>query len=352
MTRNFFLILITAIFWGCTPEQEPRMQTTITLNDTVLTMKPERTYTLKAIVTPPSDSVVVWTSSDESVATVFMGIVTSKKEGVTIITASVDGISVVCKVTVRIPQYQLIWEDNFDGNVLSTEYWTNEKGGGGGNGEQQYYTDGTNISLEDGQLILKAKKEDYTSSITGIIYNYTSARINTKNKIKFTYGKIEARISLPSGNGTWPAFWLMPNDDVYGGWPRSGEIDIMEHVGSDPKMISHAYHTKNNNTNTGTNWSMRTSKDGVEGNFHTYTLEWENDYLNGRDAFVFYVDSVQTGFKVEPENATWEDWPFDKNFYIILNLALGGSWGGTIDDDIFDDSVEMRIDWIKFYQRE
>jgi len=344
-------MILVGICFGCNPEQNSDLQTTITLSDTVLSMKPERTYALKATVTPPSDNVVVWSSSDESVVSVFMGIVTAKKEGSAVITATVDGVSASCDITVHIPQYELIWEDNFNGNGLNTEYWTNEKGGGGGNGEKQYYTDGANIRLNNGILTLQAKREDITSSVTGITYNYTSARINTKDKIKFTYGKIEARISLPSGKGTWPAFWMMPNESVYGGWPRSGEVDIMEHVGSDPRMISHAYHTKNDNTSTGTNWSMKTYKDNVEGDFHVYTLEWEDDYLNGRDAFIFYVDSVQTGFKVEPENATWEDWPFDKNFYVILNLAMGGSWGGTIDDDIFQGPVEMNIDWIRLYQR-
>lgn len=345
------LLMMILVLVGCSNEKEPTLQKTIALSDTTVTMKPERTYTLTAVVTPSSENVIVWKSSDESVVSVFMGILTSKKEGSAVVTAEVDGIIASCKVTVRIPEYQLIWEDNFDGNALNSQYWTNEKGGGGGNGENQYYTDGNNVSLADGILTLTAKKEEMTSPVTGIKYNYTSARINTKGKIKFKFGKIEARINLPSGKGTWPAFWLMPNDNEYGGWPRSGEIDVMEHVGSDPRMISHAYHTKNNNTSTGTNWSMKTYKDNVEGAFHTYTLEWEDDYLIGRGAFIFYVDGVQTGFKVAPENTTWEDWPFDKDFYVIFNLALGGTWGGTIDNSIFGSPVEMKVDWIRLYQR-
>lgn len=351
MKYIFGIILLPIILWNCSTQQDPDVKTIITLSDTTVTMKPERTHTVTATTTPLSDNPVIWSSSDESIVSVFMGVLTSKKEGTAIITATIDDVSASCKVIVRIPTYQLVWEDNFDGDILNQLYWNNEKGGGGGNGEKQYYTDGNNISISNGILTLKAKKEDITSPATGVKYNYTSARINTKNKFKFTYGKIEARINLPSGQGTWPAFWMMPNDNAYGGWPRSGEIDIMEHVGSDSKMISHAYHTNKNNTSSGTNWSMKTYKDNVEGSYHVYTLEWEYDYLSGRDAFVFYVDGIQTGFKVESENTTWEDWPFDKDFYLIFNLAMGGSWGGEIDNSIFEQAVEMKVDWIRFYQR-
>lgn len=355
--KKYYLRIIIAFVYllaSCSseqPKENPGQEKTIVLSDTIVEMKPDRTYMLTATVIPPSDNSVVWVSSDPSVVSVFMGKLTSKKEGIATVSAIVDGLSASCEVIVYHPQYTLIWEDNFDGSILNESYWTLEKGGGGGNGEKQYYTEGDNIKVENGLLTISARKEQATSNMTGVTYNYTSARIITKNKVKFTYGKIEASISLPSGRGTWPAFWLMPNDSEYGGWPRSGEIDIMEHVGSDPRMISHAYHTKKNNTSTGTNWSQKYYKDDVEGFFHTYTLEWEEDYLDGRDAFLFYVDGERTAIKVEPEESTWEDWPFDKDFYMILNLAIGGSWGGTIDDSIFENPVEMKVDWVKVYQR-
>lgn len=351
-TLTCFLICLLLIA-ACSPNDpvEPAKPTTISLSDTALIMKPERTYTLTATVTPASENTVVWASSDATIVSVFMGKLTANKEGSATITATVEGVSASCKVKVHSPQYELLWEDNFEGYTLNEKYWTHEKGGGGGNGEKQYYTEGNNLTLHDGILTIAARKEQTESNITGVIYDYTSARIVTRNKVKFSYGKIEASINLPSGKGTWPAFWLMPNDNEYGGWPRSGEIDIMEHVGSDPRMISHAYHTKNNNTSNGTNWGSKIYKDDVEGHFHTYTLEWEEDYLDGRDAFIFYVDGQQSAIRIQPEGATWEDWPFDKDFYIILNLAMGGSWGGPIDDSIFDNAVEMKVDWVRVYQR-
>lgn len=344
-----FILLLTA----CSSDnsKEPSMPTTIKLSEETLTMKPERTHTLTATVTPASENAIIWTSSDGSVVSVFMGKLTSKKDGSAKITATIEGVSASCDVTVYSPKYELLWEDNFDGDKLNENYWTSEKGGGGGNGEKQYYTEDGNVTLKDGILTITARKEQTTSPITGVTYDYTSARIITKNKVKFSYGKIEASINLPAGRGTWPAFWMMPNDNAYGGWPRSGEIDIMEHVGSDPTMISHAFHTKNKNTSTGTNWGRKTYINGVEGNFHTYTLEWEEDYLDGQDAFIFYVDGNQTAINVADKDITWEDWPFNKDFYIILNLAMGGSWGGTIDDSIFDNPVEMKVDWVRVYQR-
>lgn len=219
---------------------------------------------------------------------------------------------------------------------------------GWGNQEKQYYTDRSeNLRIEDGCLVIEARQEQYENN------NYTSARITTKNKKDFVYGKIEARISLPSGRGTWPAFWMLG----YGGWPTCGEIDIMEHVGSNPTMISHALHTRKKNGSNGTNWSYRATVENVEGEFHIYGIEWLKDYELQRDAIRFYIDDEVSTIQYEPTaEPDFEQWPFNDAFYIILNLAIGGTMGGSINTDIFADPennpVLMKVDWVRVYQKQ
>lgn len=252
----------------------------------------------------------------------------------------------ILKVAETKRNYKLIWEDNFDGNSLNTTYWTALKQNGGGNGEVNYYLP-ENVSVHDGCLHLVAKDEKYS------LKDYTSGMVTTQNKVKFKYGKVEARISVPHGVGNWPAFWLLPNDNVYGQWPRSGEVDIMEHVGKDLTMHSMACHTKMKNG--GNSWQyISRSCDNLEDNFHVYGLEWVEKYHSGADALIFYRDGERQIIKVQQQNveeSTWEDWPFNQDFYIILNLALGGSWGGTtIDKSAFP--MDMMIDWVKLYELE
>jgi len=246
-------------------------------------------------------------------------------------------------------EYKLVWSDEFDGTALDTGVWNYQIGGGGyGNQEKQYYTDRPeNIRLEGGCLIIEARKEPYENN------GYTSARINTKGKKSFAYGKIEARIQLPSGVGTWPAFWMMgANYDAYR-WPICGEIDIMEHVGKEPTMISHALHTGNENGSNGRNWNRRSYFDNIEEGFHTYTFIWEQDWDNGDDMLQFMVDGQTTATRYQPHGTDddYKAWPFNKEFFLILNVAMGGTWGGAIDDSIFDAPVLMKVDYIRVYQR-
>lgn len=316
----------------------------ITLDQDSVTISPTDTLTLKATVKPNNSKSINWTSSNKNVATVFYGMVIAKGIGSTTITASIGTDSAKCIVTVAQAGYQLVWSDEFNGTSLDPTNWNIETGtgnGGWGNNEAEYYTGrSSNLRVENGHLIIQALKEDYNGS------SYTSARITTKKKQDFAYGKVEARISLPSGAGTWPAFWMLG----YGTWPSCGEIDIMEHIGSQPTMISHALHTQ---TKYGGNcWSSRNYKDNIEGNFHTYGIEWEQKAYQNRDCIRFYVDGELTATCWDP--VTTEDksqWPFTSNFYIILNLALGGTMGGTIDNSIFNNNVIMEVDWVRVYQR-
>ncbi len=314
-------------------------------------MNIDETQTLTIRVVPEGASgTFLWESSNEKVAVVDNGKVTAIAYGKTKIRV-IDALTLVeaeCDVMVNEAkrEYNLVWSDEFETSVIDTDKWGYDVGGAGwGNQEAQYYTDRIdNSRIENGCLVIEAKKENYQGN------SYTSARLLTKNKIFFTYGKVEARISLPSGKGTWPAFWMMPNNSEYGTWPRSGEIDIMEHEGGQPTMISHAVHTQQ--ANAGRAWSSKGYYENVENAFHTYAVEWINDYNNGNDALIFYVDGGQTAINNQGNHATstYADWPFDKDFYIILNLALGGSWGGTIDDSIFADKVLMKIDYVRVYE--
>jgi len=235
--------------------------------------------------------------------------------------------------------YTLIFSDEFDGTTLDLNKWTVQVGYAA-NQEKEYYADGTNnLRVENGNLVITAKKELYVAD-----RNYSSGRIYSKNKGYLTYGKIEARISVPSGAGTWPAFWMMPQSNTYGSWPKSGEIDIMEHIGSDPRMTSHAVHTALKNGSLGNNWFAKVYKDSMENKFHIYSIIWEKDQI------LFFVDNIKTATLYRNFTDTSTGWPFDQNFYVILNLAIGGTMGGTVDDSIFNNPVEMKVDYVHLYQ--
>ena len=244
--------------------------------------------------------------------------------------------------------YTLVWSDEFESPTLDPLNWQCETGGNGwGNQEKQYYTDGDNIRIEDGCLVIEARKQTVGNNA------YTSGRITSKGLYEFTYGYVEARISLPSGAGTWPAFWMLGANNSTARWPLCGEIDIMEHVGSEPTMISHAAHTKEKNGSVGNNWSNRQYVDGIEEGFHTFALEWKKEADQGDDCLTFYIDGVESATLWEPHGAasTTVKWPFNKSFFIVLNLALGGSWGGAIDDSIFDNPVEMKVDYVRLFKK-
>lgn len=324
-----------------------------TINKSSFTIEVKKTQQLSVI----PETKVTWSSADASIATVDQsGLVTGVNDGKTQIVAT-DAKGNKAQSTVIVIQqggsyqgeYQLVWAEEFDGTSLNTNDWNIEvNGNGGGNGEAQYYTDrAKNLRIEDGCLIIEAHKEEYQGK------SYTSGRIQTKGKHEFAYMKAEARIWLPSGQGTWPAFWMLGNK---GSWPTCGEIDIMEHVGSQPTMISHALHTRQTNGTKGNNWSARKYIDGIEGSWHVFGVEVLEYYMFTRDAIRFTIDGEETAFTSEPSNEhDFEKWPFyntssyDNKFYIILNLALGGSWGGSINTDIFP--VQMKVDWVRVYKK-
>lgn len=324
---------------------------TLSLTPELVSLKKGATY--QYTYTSTYDVPLEWTSSNPEVASVDTnGMVTAKKGGNTIITLSngLESVSSRAAVEHTWGEYSLVWSDEFDGASLNMNNWTIEvNGSGGGNQEKQYYTDRPeNIRIENGNLIIEARKEEYNNR------QYTSGRINSRDKRYFKYGKIEARIWMPAGGGTWPAFWMMGNDYKRVGWPKCGEIDIIEHVGNQPRMASFATHTPDKNGTKGNNWSARAYMDGLEEQYHVYGIEWLEDDFNGMDRIYFTIDGEQMAMTQEPYEHVDQNtyWPFNKEHFIILNLAIGGKMGGTVDDNIFNSPVQMKVDWVRVYQRE
>ena len=241
--------------------------------------------------------------------------------------------------------YQLVWADEFDYTGLpDSTKWSYDVGDGcpnvcgWGNNELEYYTEKRreNARVEEGQLIITAKKEEIENK------EYSSARLVTRGKGDWTYGKIQIRAKLPTGLGTWPAIWMLSTDWSYGGWPESGEIDIMEHVGYEPDSIYGTVHTKAYNHSIGTQKGGRILISDCEDEFHIYTIEWTQNKID------FFVDENKY-FTFEKESGS-DKWPFDKRFHLLLNIAVGGNWGGVkgVDESVFPQ--EMKVDYVRVYQ--
>jgi beta-glucanase (GH16 family) len=235
----------------------------------------------------------------------------------------------------------LVWSDEFEsGTTPSTDNWIKEVWEKGKvNNEQQAYVDNDDTAyVSDGTLKIKAMKDS-----SG---NWTSARIKTAGLHSWRYGYMEARIKQPSGNGVWPAFWMMPEDSSYGTWPRSGELDIMEYSPgkTDDSTYATVHHSKSSASAGTDSYSSLGSKSfsDATSTFHTYGLKWTSSYVEA------FYDGSSLGTKYYNDGSGWVNWPYDKNFYIILNLAMGGNLGGTIDSSLTE--AEYEIDYVRVYQ--
>jgi beta-glucanase (GH16 family) len=241
-------------------------------------------------------------------------------------------------------KYKLIWADEFDySGDPNPKYWTREVMASPPNNELENYTNSSkNSFVKNGSLFIRTIKETLGGK------NYTSARLITSGKVDWTYGKIEVRAKIPLGKGTWPAIWLLYYDDPYGGWPNSGEIDIMEHVGYDPGNIHGSAHGNVYNPLAGHTVKTSTYKVNNVTDFHVYACEWNKDSVK------FFADGYNY-YTVTNEHKGWQKWPFDHNFFLILNNAFGGDWGGAqgIDNTIFknDSSVQMEVDYVRLYKK-
>lgn len=244
------------------------------------------------------------------------------------------------------PDYQLVWSDEFEYTGLpDSTKWNYEVGGNGwGNNEKQFYTEKNleNSNVKDGILHIVALKKEYENS------KYTSARLTTYQRFSPQYGKIEVMAKLPLGKGTWPAIWMLPETlrQKIEKWPLSGEIDIMEHVGKDPNVVHFSLHTELYNFWKKNQYTYFVKLPDVSESFHLYAIEWTTYSIK------FFVDNklYYEAIKGQDEKDTSNlGWPFDKPYFLILNLAIGGNWGGEIDNSIFP--VEMQIDYVRMYQK-
>jgi beta-glucanase (GH16 family) len=236
---------------------------------------------------------------------------------------------------------ELVWADEFDQDGLpdSTQWSYNVGGGGWGNSELQYYTYKRmeNARVENGKLIIEAIKESYQGSA------YTSARLISKLKGDWLNGTVEARAKLPGGKGTWAAIWMLSTDQSYGSWPSSGEIDIMEYVGYDVGKIYGTIHTKAYNHTLGTQKGGNTTLTDETDTFHVYKMTWTQEKIE------FYVDNTKY-YTFNNPHIDYTTWPFDKRFHLIMNLAVGGSWGGSQGVDPTAFPARMEVDYIRVYQ--
>lgn len=243
----------------------------------------------------------------------------------------------------------LIWSDEF-GGLAGTRpdpaRWTFAEGGGGwGNNELQCYTTSRRNSATNGtgQLVITAVRNYSTVCAGGTVNRWTSARISTQNKFTVTHGRLEVRAKLPSGAGAWPAFWALGANLPLVGWPRSGEIDVMEFTGNRPTITTSAIHAARGN---GSHWySARTAPRSttLTSAFHTYAAEWT------ATAITFFRDGVATGQITKAEATQWATWPFDKPFFLILNLAMGGTYAGSVPTSLTT-SQRFSIDYVRVYR--
>jgi beta-glucanase (GH16 family) len=229
-------------------------------------------------------------------------------------------------------------EFNYTGLPDATTWGYDLGGGGWGNNELQNYTNRIeNAEVAAGVLTLTARKEALGGS------DYTSARLISKGAGDFLYGRLEVSAKLPGGRGTWPAIWMLPTDWAYGNWPKSGEIDLMEHVGYDPNVVHFSIHTEAYNHTIGTQRTSDKTIPTAMTDFHKYRVDWTPYAVRG-----YFDDGLVFTFTNEGKGAA--TWPFDKRFHVLLNIAVGGNWGGVqgVDDSIFP--AAMVIDYVRLYK--
>ncbi len=248
------------------------------------------------------------------------------------------------KETDVIPGWSLVWSDEFNYTGLpDSKKWGYDVASPGwvNNEAQAYVANRTeNSRVENGKLIIEARLDNYNNNL------YSSARLVTKNRGDWTYGRFEIRAKLPTGKGTWPAIWMLPTvwNLGNGSWPDNGEIDIMEHVGYDQGVIHASLHS---NKYVWTNGNQITSTIKIadcSSEFHNYIMEWSENLIK------IYVDD-KLYFSSTNENKGWQYWPFFKDFHLILNLAIGGTWGGSkgIDNNIFPQRME--VEYVRVYKK-
>lgn len=243
-------------------------------------------------------------------------------------------------------KWRLVWSDefNYEGLPDATK-WSYDVGGHGwGNKELQYYTERRkeNTRVGNGKLIIEARRDGWEG------HEYTSARLVSKGKGDWTYGRFEVKAKLPSGRGTWPAIWMLPTGKDYGRWPNGGEIDIMEHVGYDPDVVHVSIHTKSYHHSINTQKSSKIDVKTARTEFNVYAVEWTPEeirgFVNEQHFFTFKNERLTN------TAADFKEWPFDKPFHMLLNIAVGGTLGGQkgVDETIWPQRME--VEYVRVYQ--
>ncbi len=364
-----------------TDEQPPQPPQPDKPGSVVIMLSPVTVEVGKSValsVISPTGTPLVWYCADSSVASVQNGLITGVSVGETNVSVSAGTASATCIVKVVAPAvtptptpppddeyakdgYSLVWHDEFDGTALDTTKWGYQLGvqdfyGSSqgpyywGNNELQYYTNSTeNVGVRDGNLYITAKRQNMGDR------QFTSARILTRDKFSRTYGYFEARMKTPTGNGMWPAFWMLPqptttqnSSNIYGGWPTSGEIDIMEAKGRLKDKVDTTLHYATANGGhryQGEQTQLITPTD----DWHTYALEWTEEYLawiiDGKQVMKFQ-SSVWANPNLGSSNA-----PFDKPFFMLINFAVGGNYDGGVAPDANFTSATMYVDYVRVWEK-
>jgi beta-glucanase (GH16 family) len=249
------------------------------------------------------------------------------------------------------PGWELAWSDEFNGPNGSpppdASKWIFDIGGNGwGNNELEYYTGRLqNVHQQDGNLVIKVLAEKLTGA-DGVTRNYTSARLKTQTKFAQAYGRFEARIKIPRGQGIWPAFWMLGNDIDKVGWPQCGEIDIMENIGKEPALVHGTIHGPGYSGDHGIGAPFALpSKANFADDFHIYAVEWEPKAIR------FYVDDHLYETRTPSDLPAGAKWVYDHPFFLLLNVAVGGGWSGSPDaTSVYPQT--MLVDYVRVYRRQ
>ena len=246
-------------------------------------------------------------------------------------------------------KWVLTWSDEFnaaDGSAIDSQKWTAETGGKGwGNNELEYYTTSTrNARQERGTLVIEAIRENYAGP-DGLTRSYTSARLKTQAKFSQAYGRFEVRLKMPSGQGMWPAFWMLGDDIAAVGWPACGEIDIVENIGREPSIVHGTIHGPGYSGahGIGSPFTLPNNR-RFRDNFHRFAVEWEPQQIR------FYVDQHLYATRRPEDLPPGTKWVYDHPFFMILNLAVGGYWPGN-PDETTEFPQKMLVDYVRVYRR-
>jgi beta-glucanase (GH16 family) len=266
---------------------------------------------------------------------------------VTLVTSCGGQATQTSNPTTTPPTYRLVWSDEFsgaDGSAPEASKWSIQTGGDGwGNNELEYYTARSqNLQVQGGNLVITAIKENYTGP-DGVLRPYTSARLQTQGLFSQQYGRFEASIKIPKGQGMWPAFWMLGSDIDTNPWPACGEIDIMENIGKEPAIVHGSLHGPGYAPGNVT--ASYTLPSGALGDgFHLYVVEWDPQQIR------FYVDSTQYRTFTPSNLPSGSPWEFNKPFFILLNVAVGGDWPGP-PDQTTQFPQQMLVDYVRVYQK-